>query len=348
MPDLNQRDSGKDVPGRPRLCDCAFLVILLLAPIRPETPLSRHEYSLQRMGTLLRIVLYTSEENTASLAAHAAFDRVERLEQILSDYREDSEAQRLCRDAIWTPKAVSPELYYVLDKALRISHLTGGAFDVTVGPVTSLWREARRARRMPDPQALAKAKEAVGYGNLVLKPSNRTVLLKRKGMKLDFGGIAKGYSADEALKVLHSHGVRSALIDFGGDIVLGDPPPGESGWKIAVFDPKIRPARFHYLMLHNLGVATSGDAYQYLNSRGRRYSHIVNPASSTGITDSVSTTLIAPDGITADALATALSILPVEEAVRIADSMEGVSVSLARRVDSWVRRFDSTRFPPEK
>jgi thiamine biosynthesis lipoprotein len=297
------------------------------------------------MGTIFEIVLYAPTQNAASLAANAAFERIEQLEQSMSDYRADSELNRLCREAVWNPQRVSRELYFVLENSIRISRLTGGAFDVTVGPEVALWREARRTKRLPDPQALEKAKAAVGYENLELDPATYTVMLKRDDMKLDLGGIAKGFGVDEALKLLKSRGIRSALVHGGGNIALGDAPPGMPGWKIKVDNPSSGSAQNRYLMLHNLGVGTSGDAYQHLDLNGKRYSHVVNPAEGTGISDSVSTTVIAPDGITADALALAFSIIPVSDALRVADSIRGVSVYLSRRVGSEVRNFSSRKFP---
>ncbi len=306
-------------------------------------PVQRYDFSLPRMGTMFEIILYAPNRNEASVAANAAFDRIEQLEQSMSDYRADSELNRLCREAVWNPRPVSRELYIVLETSLRISRLTGGTFDVTVGPEVALWREARRANRLPDAQALAKAREAVGYENLELDPVEHTLLLKRDDMKLDLGGIAKGFAADEAIRLLKSYGIHSALVHGGGNMTLGDAPPGAPGWKIAVDDPDS--SRHSYLMLHNLGVGTSGDAYQHLDVNGRRYSHVVDPSDGMGVSNSVSTTVLAPDGMTADALALGLSILPVSEALRVADSLEGVSVTLSRRVGSEVRHFSSRRFP---
>lgn len=329
------------------LCASVVLGIVLLTPafhVRAES-VHRYEFSLPRMGTIFEIILYAPNQNLASLAANAAFDRIEQLEQNMSDFRENSELNRLCREAVWNPRPVSQELFWVLDNSIRISRLTGGAFDVTVGPEVALWREARRAKRLPDPQALAKAKAAVGYENLVLDPAMRTVMLKRDDMKLDLGGIAKGFAVDEALKLLKSRGIHSVLVHGGGNIALGDAPPGVPGWKIAVDDPVPGPSQRRYLMLHNLGVGTSGDAYQHLDLNGKRYSHVVDPTDGMGISASVSTTVLAPDGITADALALGLSILSTPDALKIADSMEGVSVSLLRRVGSEIRRFSSRSFP---
>ncbi len=307
--------------------------------------LQRFEFSLPRMGTMFEIILYASSRNEASLAANAAFDRIEQLEQSMSDYRQDSELSLLDRQAVWNPRPVSNELYFVLETSLRISRLTGGAFDITVGPEVALWREARREKRLPDPKALAKVKEAVGYRNVELDPDTRTVLLKRDDMKLDLGGIAKGFAADEVIRLLKSRGIPSALVHGGGNMTLGDAPPGTSGWRIAFDDGNPEPSRHPYLMLHNLGVGTSGDAYQHLDVNGKRYSHVVDPSDGMGINDSLSTTVLAPDGITADALALGLSILPASEALRVADSMERVSVLLSRRVGSEVKLYSSRKFP---
>jgi FAD:protein FMN transferase len=335
------------------LCLCPvriFLPVLLLLSGWPghgadRSALRPHEYELSRMGTMFRIVLYDTDDLHARGAAMAAFDRIEELEAILSDYREDSEVTSLCRDAGVAPRAVSPELFSLLEQSLRISRLTGGAFDVTIGPVVQLWRQARKAGRVPDPEALRKARAAVGYGNIELNADARTVWLKTPGMKLDFGAIGKGYAGDEAIAVLKSRGVTRAMVDGGGDLVIGAAPPGAQGWKVAVREPEPGQSAPGYLYLHDVGIATSGDAFQYLESEGRRYSHIVNPSSGEGVRDSAEATVIAPDGATADALATALSVMPVAEGMRLIESMEGASAAVVRRSDGGLKRTSSKRFP---
>jgi thiamine biosynthesis lipoprotein len=311
-----------------------------------EPVLQRFEYSLPRMGTLFRIVLYAPNSDQATSAAMAAFERVEELEQMMSDYREDSELNFLCREAWKAPQKVSRELFFVLEKAQHLSEISGGSFDVTIGPVVSLWRGARRSKRLPSATEIARAKAAVGYKNVVLDAGAQTVLLKRKDMKLDLGGIAKGYAADEALILLRTRGITRALADAGGDLALGDSPPDKPGWQITIreTEPKgIEPSR--YVILHNAGVATSGDVFQFIESGGVRYSHIINPGNGLGTSDSASTTVIAPDGITADALATTCSILPVKEAMRIVESLKGVSARLVRRLDGETKNYTSQSFP---
>lgn len=311
--------------------------------------LRAYEYSLPRMGTLFRITLYSASQAEAGKAAMAAFERVEQLEESMSDYRDQSELVRLSWEAVSAPRVVSPELFYVLDKSLQVSRLSGGAFDVTVGPVVQLWRQARRAGRLPDAAELAKAKAAVDYRNIELDPQARTVLLKRPDMKLDLGGIAKGYAAQQALELLAARGIRRALVAGGGDIALGAPPPDRAGWRIAIDDPSPEgQASPCTLVLHDVAIATSGAAHQFVDVGGHRYSHIINPADGMALKDSGSATVIAPDGAMADALGVALSVLPVSEGLRAIETVEGASAYIVRQTGpasaGW-RRYSSRRFP---
>jgi thiamine biosynthesis lipoprotein len=309
-----------------------------------ERALQRFEYSLPRMGTLFRIELYAPSEEAAAAAAMAAFERIEKLEQLLSDFREDSELSRLTREAAGAPREVSAELFAVLERSLEISRLSGGAFDVTIGPVSHLWRRARHEGRLPDAAELERARKLVDYRLVELNPRARTVMLQASGMKLDLGAIGKGYAADEALKVLESRGFRRALIDAGGDLRLGDPPPGRSGWRVEVSDPAAA-GEPCVLTLRGVGIATSGDAFQRLDRDGERFSHIVNPHDGRGLRGASSVTVIASEGTTADALATTLSVLPVEEGLRLLESFPGASAYLVRRNGNGFLRRASRDFP---
>jgi len=193
---------------------------------------------------------------------------------------------------------VSEDLFRVLEAAQKLAAETDGAFDVTIGPVTHLWRQCK----LPDTQTL----ERCGYLKLVLDRARRTVYLKLAGMQLDLGGIAKGYAADEALATLRAHGVKRALVAVGGDIAAGEAPPGKKGWKIGV-EPNGGD-----LILHNAAVSTSGDIEQFLKSGGVRYSHIIDPKTGLGLTHRAPITVVARRGIDADALATAISVLGPE------------------------------------
>lgn len=298
------------------------------------------------MGTEFRIVLFASDPSAAQKAALAAFNRVEELENIMSDYREDSEVMLLCRAPAGTPRVVTPELFHVLETALRISRLSGGAFDVTIGPVSRLWREARKNKRPPSAQEIASARRFVGYTNITLEPDARAVSLKLEGMRIDLGGIGKGYAADEALEVLNSRGFTAALVQAGGEVVAGKSPPGKPGWRIAIREPdSADPSAPGELVLHDRGVSTSGDAFQYLEIDGARYSHIIDPANGTGLKGSPVVTVVARDGVTADALATALDVMPAPDGLRLVESIEGASALITRHSPGGLHHLYSKGFP---
>ena len=298
------------------------------------------------MGTRAHIVLYAHTEAQARKAATAAFDRIEELEETLSDYREKSELNRLSREAVNRPEGVSPELFFVLEQAQKFSGLSGGAFDTTIGPVVRLWREARRTRKVPSDSQLAQARALVDYRNVELDPPMRTVMLKRPGMKLDLGGIAKGYAADQARDVLRGQEIRAALVALGGDIRVTGVPPGMRGWKIDIENPD--PAGRKPLcsvVLTDGAISTSGDTQQFMEAGGERYSHIIEPASGVGLKSAAGTTVIARDGITADALATALSAMSVESGLKMIESVEGASAFVVRRTEKRFEYFRSRNFP---
>jgi thiamine biosynthesis lipoprotein len=249
------------------------------------------------MGTLVRIELYASSETEAAAAFHAAFARIAQLDDALSDYKPESELNRI---SVAGGQA-GPDLFTVLEAAQKLAAATGGAFDVTVGPVTHIWREARRQHRLPPDDALRDATARTGFRKLHLDPAHRTVSFNQPGMQLDLGGIAKGYAADEALRVLTRLGIRSALVAMSGDLAFSSPPPDRRAWRIE--------AAGRILELSNAAVSTSGDDEQHLDLEGRRYSHIVDPATGMPLADSTPVTVIARRGIDADALATALSVM---------------------------------------
>jgi len=180
---------------------------------------------------------------------------------------------------------VSADLFTVLAESQRIARATDGAFDVTQAPVIRLWRQARKDQRLPEPAAIAEAQRRTGYARLVLDPGARTVFLKMRGMLLDVGGIAKGYTADETLKVLRGHGIRRALVAASGDLAIGDSPPQTQGWRVGIFR--------HVFLLHNIAVSTAGDAEQFLETSGVRYSHIIDPKTGMGLTNRVAVTVLA-------------------------------------------------------
>lgn len=301
--------------------------------IANSAPLSRYEFLKIRMAIPVRITVYAPDEATANQVTDRAYARFLELDRLLSDYDPDSELSRLCRDALpGKPRKVSPELFTVLKHAEQVSRQTHGAFDVTIGPVTDLWRKIRRRGTLPSDDERLHALRRVGWKSVRLCETDRTVELLHQNMRLDLGGIAKGYAADEALRLMAQMGVSVALVDAGGDIVVGDPPPGQDNWRIGIApidDPRGAPEGF--LVLHNASVATSGDASQHVEIDGIRYSHIVNPRTGIGVTTPSSVTVIATDGITADSLASAVSVLGPKRGIDLVNSLDGVEAFVVTR-----------------
>ena len=328
----------------------ASLLVLLAVLAGCSTPaprgdLRRFEFTGPHMGTLFTITLYASDQTNAQLAARTAFERIAALDTIMSDYQADSELMRLCEQPVAKPVPVSADLFKVLEKSQRFSELSDGAFDVTVGPFVRLWRFARKKKVLPAPAEVAEAAHAVGFKNLQLDRKHRTVTLLAPGMRLDLGGIAKGFAADQALRVLRDHGINRALVAASGDIALGDPPPDAKGWKTGITAIDVRTNDAHRtFVLRNAGISTSGDTEQYVEIGGIRYSHIVDPRTGLGLTNRIQVTVIAPDATTTDALATALCVLGVERGLALADSLPGVSAMVLTKERNATRKYTSRRF----
>ena len=282
----------------------------------PGAALTRFTYTEYHMGVDARLVVYAPDQATAERACTAAFARIAALDTIMSDYRRDSELMRLCARAGGPPVHVSPDLFHVLTRAETVSRQSNGAFDVTVGPVIQLWRQARKTATLPDPEALEQARRLVGWQKVRLDEHTRTVRLLVPGMKLDLGGIGKGFAGDEAQRVLKDHGITRALVEMGGDLVVSDPPPGTEGWTVRVANAgdDHGPVDMHFA---NRGISTSGDTEQFVVIGGKRYSHIVDPRTGEALTNRVQVTLIAPNGLTSDPLTKTVCVLGEDERNRL-------------------------------
>ena len=259
------------------------------------------EASEPHMGTLFRIVVHTQDETAARVAMGRAFQRAADLDQKLSDYKPDSELNQLCRSAPSTPIAVSDDLFQVVETSLAISRQTGGAFDITLGPLTHLWRSAKKSGQMPSSTEIREARKRTGYKNIKVDRTRKTLSLLKPRMQLDLGGIAKGYAADQMLGVLIEAGFPRALVAASGDIRVGEPPPGRQRWTIQLEQQAVE--------LRNQAVSTAGPAEQYLQVKGIRYSHIISPRAGLGLTERLTVSVIAPTGTLADGWDTALSVL---------------------------------------
>ncbi len=283
--------------------------------------LERFTFSSVEMAVPVKITLYAENETHAKEAADAAFERFRDLNARLSDYNPQSELRRFCDQAQRGEfRAVSADIWVTLAESVRIARLSDGAFDPTVGQVVRLWRRARLQKRLPPQREIEKTLQTVGYENILLDENTRAVAISRQGVRIDLGGIAKGYAIDEALATLATYGITRVLVDAGGDVGMGDPPPGERGWKIAVISPGENQAPT-FLTLAHCGVANSGDLAQFVEVDGVRYSHLVDPKTGVGLTHRATVSVIAPTAMAADALASAVSVLGEERGLALIETL---------------------------
>jgi thiamine biosynthesis lipoprotein len=324
----------------------AVALALLSAPplTASRAGLTRFQYEEPHMGTTFRIVLYAADQAKADAATERAFARISAIDARLTDYVETSELSRVTKEAVGHPVRVSDDLLKVLLPAQDLARRSEGAFDITVGPLTHLWRRARRQVEMPAPDDLAEALRLVGYQLLHVDAVARTVQVDRAGMRLDAGGIAKGYAADAALLVLTAMGSSRALVAAGGDLAIGDPPPGRKGWTVAleglIAD---HPAPGSPLTVSRCGVSTSGDEEQWVDIGGVRYSHILDPRTGIGLTGHSSVTVVAALATVSDMLATAVSVLGPDKGRQLVDGWAGAAALIGERTpqgDMWVRSRD--------
>ena len=280
-------------------------------PARLEaTPNAWVRYSFQhpQMGTLFRVVFYADQDAAqATTIAVALFSRIDSLNAVFSDWLPESELNQLCQWAGSGKKIpVSKELFDIVLKAKKYSQQTNGAFDITVGPLTRLWRRARSLSEMPSEIRRAEALDKVGWRKVKTYRRGHRIQLCKVGMALDLGGIAQGWAADDCLKSLRQMGINQALVDAGGDIAIGQAPPGEIGWKIEI---PTQEGHSTTLVLEECGITTSGATQRFVALEGKRYSHIIDPKTGMGLTHHTLVTVKAHNATTADAWATAISVL---------------------------------------
>jgi thiamine biosynthesis lipoprotein len=287
------------------------------------------------MGTFSRVVVIARNERAADACIKAAFDVQDRIETLMSYHRENSELNQVNRLAAQKPMPVNPMTFEVLKRAVHFSEVSDGAFDVTVGPLVDLWRTAGEKNEMPSEEALAEARRKVGYRKLILDDKAATVRFAEEGMRIDLGGIAKGYAVDKAVEAMKKQGALGGMVDLGGNIrCFGLAPRGQQKWRIGLQDPNVAADDLdgsRYLLVLELGnesVATSGDYRRFSVVKGEKESHVLDTHSGKGARKLVSDTIIAPDATTADALSTAVNVLGAEAGMALIERLASVEAIL--------------------
>lgn len=299
-----------------------------------------------KMGSPFTITIYTTDSLKAAAIATQAFHLADSLNNILSDYIDSSEINRLSATSgsgRYIP--VSAPLFDIIQRAQQAALLSNGSYDITIGTVVKLWRKARKTKTFPDKDSLRAAMQTMGYHYLHIDTVHHAVKLDKKGMKLDIGGLGKGFVAQAALDLLSQNGFASAMVNAGGKVVTSNAPANQCGWLIAINAPEEREEVLQRMLsLQNMAVSTSGDLYQNVTINGKTYSHIVDPKTGVGLLHSKNVTAIAKDGTTADWLSTACSILSTRKAMRLTKKIPGAALLITERKRGTIEKKSSALF----
>lgn len=268
---------------------------------------------MKLMGNRFEISAVAADEGWAMERIEAAVVEIRRIERLLTTYDEGSETSLINRHAGNVPVGVSPETFGLIERSIRISEVTQGAFDITYGSVDRrLWNFDQGMEELPDRQTARKMVRLINYRNILLNKTGCTVLLKERGMRIGFGGIGKGYAAERAKGVMQAMGVDSGVVNASGDLTAWGLQPDGRPWTIGIVRPDVKREIFSYLNITNMALATSGNYEKFVMIGGKRYSHTINPRTGLPVTGIKSVTIITPNAEIADAMATPVMIMGIQ------------------------------------
>jgi len=315
---------------------CVFLVAALYFSVRSKQQIELDSGHRPVMGTFARAVVIAKDPKTAKESIKAAFVEIIKVDKLMSDYKDDSDISRINKLAFNEPVKVTQPTFEVLEKSIEFSKLSDGAFDITVGPLVDLWRRAAETNAVPTEDELSIARSKVGCEKLILDSIDKTVRFKAEGMRIDLGGIAKGYAIDKAIEAIQSVGAIGGMVDIGGDIrCFGTPMQGKKHWLIGLQDPNITGNDIDILaqagiqtsepllilQLNEAAVTTSGNYRRFALINGKRYSHIINRQTGISTEGLSSVTIISKNAVDADALATAVSVMGPEKGLALIEKL---------------------------
>jgi len=341
---------------RTRLCTwgAAALCLCLFSPVvRAGDEARRVAFRTQTMGTWATLSVVTADSAAVAETAYRALRAFHRVDSLMSNWTDKSEVARINREAAGGVITVHPEVAEVVAFAQQVSAESGGAFDITVEPLVRLWGFLGGTPRKPAQREIDAALAKVGYQRVRVDAAKRTMRFAEAGVRIDLGGIAKGYGADAAAAVLRQAGLTDALVDLSGNMVaLGDAAT-HAGWTIGIRDPSGALPYLARVELRDEAVATSGDYEQFVAADGRRYGHILDPRTGVSARGLASVTVVTGRAMAADAWATALFVLGPEQARRVAAEREDLAVVLIEpasgaRLVVWVEAPLAARFRVEE
>lgn len=289
----------------------------------PDAQAYRREALL--MGNRFEITVVSEDEARAVACIDAAIGEIRRIEALLSTYREDSETNLVNRNAGIAAVRVSEETYGLIERSLRISRITQGAFDISYGSIDRrLWNFDTTMTSLPDEATARRMTRLVNYRNITLDPKERTVLLLEPGMRIGFGGIGKGYAAEMAKKHLQDMGVESGIVNASGDMAVWGRRPDGGAWTVGIAHPDASDLPFATMEMRDSAIATSGNYEKFVLIGGRKYSHTIDPRTGLPVTGIKSVTVFSPNAEICDAMATPVTIMGIGAGLNMVDQIEGL------------------------
>jgi len=281
---------------------------------------------LKLMGNRFEFTVIAEHEQEGNAAIDSAIKEVQRIEQLLTTYSELSQTSLINRHAGLKPVKVDEEVINLIERSIRISEITDGAFDITYGSIDKrLWNFDQRMTSLPDEETALKSVGLIDYRNVIIDKKQSTVLLKNKGMRIGFGGIGKGYAADRAKLALQQLGIRSGIVNAAGDLTTWGTQIGGYAWKVGIADPEQTDRPFSALKISDMAIATSGSYEKYATINGKRYSHTIDPKTGLPVSGVKSVSIICPSAELADALATPVVVMGVKVGLELINQIKQVA-----------------------
>ncbi len=299
-------------------------MMFLFVPFLGLTQYASHDTTLLLMGTRFKLHAVGASEQDCRLAVKDGIDEIRRIEALISSHSKTSQTTKINQAAGLNPVKVDKELFNLIQRSIKIAQLTDGAFDITFRPLYQVWKFDGRTHKLPPHDSIQKYLSLVGYQNIELNTEQSTVYLRKPGMSIGFGAIGKGYAANQAIKKMMEHGLSGGFVDASGDILFkGYHGKGEK-WNVAIASPLNKNEILGNLKVTDMAVVTSGNYEQFFIVDGKKYSHIIDPKTGYPVTETISVTVFSPDAEIADALATAISVLGVENGLKLINQLRNI------------------------
>lgn len=283
-----------------------------------------YKQQLTLMGSRFDITVIAENEKSSDAYIKIAIDEIKRIERLISSWDSNSQTTLINKNAGIQPVKVDKELFELIERAVKISKLTDGAFDISYASMDRIWKFDGSMKTMPKGDAIKQSVANVGYHNIILDKSRATVYLKKKGMKIGFGAIGKGYAADKAKKLLQEKGVKGGIINASGDMNTWGKQTNGKPWNIGITNPLNKNKIFALFPLDNSAVVTSGNYEKFVVFNGKRYTHIIDPRTGYPSSGIVSVSVFAPSAEIADALATSIFVMGSDVGLNLINQMKGV------------------------